>query len=188
VDWNSLNIGFPSSGVVGNWASVTALAVSDTNLFAGTSMGVYLSTNMGVTWADENAGLLDSNVHTLELVDTNLFAGTASGVWRRPLSQMIASSKPPATVAQNPFILTGIQSYPNPFSQSATITFSCAEPGVGEVTIVNLLGAEVAHIFSGELGAGEHSFSWDASGVASGMYEWVVRTCGGVQRIPIIHN
>jgi hypothetical protein len=58
---------------------------------------------------------------------------------------------------------------------------------VGEVTIVNLLGAEVARIFSGELSAGEHSFSWDASGAAAGMYECVVRVGGSFQRIPILH-
>jgi serine protease AprX len=89
-----------------------------------------------------------------------------------------------ATTPANSISLT---SYPNPFSQSSTITFSCAESGVGEVTIVNLLGAEVERIFSGGLSAGQHSFEWDASGVPAGMYECVVRAGGEVQRIPILH-
>lgn len=80
-----------------------------------------------------------------------------------------------------------LNTYPNPFFQSSTITFSCAEAGAGEVTIFNLLGAEVARIFSGELGAGEHSFQWDASGAAAGVYECVVRVGGETRRIPVLH-
>jgi hypothetical protein len=55
------------------------------------------------------------------------------------------------------------------------------------VTIVNLLGAEVARLFSGELGAGKYSFSWDAINAQAGMYECVVRAGGAMQRIPILH-
>jgi hypothetical protein len=58
---------------------------------------------------------------------------------------------------------------------------------VGDVTIYNLLGSEVARLFSGELGAGPHSFEWDASGVAAGVYECVVRVGGEVRRIPVLH-
>jgi len=94
----------------------------------------------------------------------------------------------PSGVANEPALQSSfhLTSHPNPFSQSSTITFSCAEPGVGEVTIVNLLGAEVARLFSGELGAGEHSFQWDASGAAAGVYECVVRAGGQVQRVKIV--
>ncbi len=59
--------------------------------------------------------------------------------------------------------------------------------GVGEVSIVNLLGAEVARLYEGELDAGEHSFTWDASGAAAGMYECLVRVNGNVQRVPLAH-
>ena len=49
--------------------------------------------------------------------------------------------------------------------------------------MVNLLGAQVAPLFSGELSAGEHSFAWDASGMLPGMYECVVRMNGQVQQV-----
>jgi len=55
-----------------------------------------------------------------------------------------------------------------------------------EVTIVNLLGSEVARLFSGSLSAGEHAFEWDASGAAAGTYFCVVRTSGGVQRVAMV--
>jgi hypothetical protein len=36
---------------------------------------------------------------------------------------------------------------------------------------VNLLGVEVARIFSGELDAGEHSYIWNSQDLPNGMYE-----------------
>ncbi len=78
--------------------------------------------------------------------------------------------------------------YPNPFSQSTQITFTSQAAGYAEVTIVNTLGVEVARLFSGELGAGNHSFTWDAGKNASvtGTYECLVRMNGQVETLPII--
>jgi hypothetical protein len=124
----------------------------------------------------------DTLVYNFEIIGSNLFAGTDLGIWHRPLSQLIDNSAGVSAAGKEQIITA----YPNPFSQSSTITFSCAESGVAVVTIVNLLGAEVARLFSGELGAGEHSFEWDANGVAAGIYECIVRVNGTVQRIVLV--
>ena len=68
-----------------------------------------------------------------------------------------------------------VSSYPNPFSQSTTIHFTSEERGFAQVTVVNLLGNEVARLFDGELEAGEHSFEWDALGAAAGTYFCIIR-------------
>lgn len=61
---------------------VNSLAVSGTNLFAGTwSGGVFLSTNNGTSWAAVNTGLTHTNVYSLAVSGTNLFAGTSAGVF-----------------------------------------------------------------------------------------------------------
>jgi hypothetical protein len=79
------------------------------------------------------------------------------------------------------------QSYPNPFSQSTTISFSPQSSGYADISIVNLLGAEVAHLFSGELAAGEHSFVWsNPTGLPDGTYECLVRMNGQVQTLPMV--
>ena len=76
-------------------SNVRALAVSGTNLFAGTDGGgVFLSTNNGTSWTAFNIGLTNTVVNALAVSGTNLFAGTNDGVWRRPLSEMIASTIP----------------------------------------------------------------------------------------------
>jgi photosystem II stability/assembly factor-like uncharacterized protein len=93
----------------------------------------------------------------------------------------------PSGVLQNlPIASTDLRSYPNPFSQQSTIEFSSAEQGYAEVTVINLLGSQVSQIFSGELAAGKHEFSWNASGMTPGMYECIAQVNGQVQRIPMI--
>jgi hypothetical protein len=59
--------------------TVYALAVSGTNLFAGTFGGVFLSTDNGTSWTAVNAGLTYATVYALVVSGTNLFAGTAYG-------------------------------------------------------------------------------------------------------------
>ena len=64
-------------------AYISALCVDGTNLFAGTEVGVFLSTNNGTSWTAVNTGLPSSWVYALAVSGTNLFAGTwAGGVFR----------------------------------------------------------------------------------------------------------
>lgn len=56
------------------------LAVSGTNLFAGhLGYGVFLSTDLGLTWNTVNTGLSDTEITALMVKDSNIFAGTYSG-------------------------------------------------------------------------------------------------------------
>jgi len=66
---------------------VFALAVSGTNLFAGTlDGGVFLSTNNGTSWTAVNTGLTNYSVLAFCFSDAYVFIGTDRyGVWRRPL-------------------------------------------------------------------------------------------------------
>ncbi len=77
TSWSLLNNGLPNN------VYITSLAVSGTNIFAGTLMGgVYLSTNNGKNWSQVNNGL-PTNSWILSLVanDTMIFAGTQVGVF-----------------------------------------------------------------------------------------------------------
>ena len=63
-------------------AFIGALAVSGTNIYAGTDKGVFVSTNKGTSWIPASSGLTDNNVMALAICDTVLFAGTfESGVF-----------------------------------------------------------------------------------------------------------
>jgi hypothetical protein len=72
-------------------SEVYSIAVSGTNLFAGTLNGVFLSNHNGSSWIAVKFGLTNTAINALAVSGTNLFAGTFDGgVWRRPLSEMTA--------------------------------------------------------------------------------------------------
>jgi len=59
---------------------VACLTFSGTNLFAGTDIGVFLSTNNGGNWSTADSGLTNKDVRALAVdMSGNLFAGTAGG-------------------------------------------------------------------------------------------------------------
>lgn len=199
--WPDTGSAFRSTDNGSNWtkvsnglqpAEVRALVVSGTNLFAGIDSGVYLTTNNGTSWKAVNAGLTGLAqgypVSALVVYGENLFAGTDT-VWRRPLSEMIVQS----SVIEPPRQNDALDIYPNPLSRSTTITFTPQSSGFANISIVNLLGTEVVHLYSGELAAGEHTFTWEPTALPDGMYECVVRMNGSVddrsstvQSVPIL--
>ena len=73
TSWTAVNAGLGNS-------QVRSLAVSGTNLFAGTDGGVFLSTNNGASWAGASTGLTGGSVYALAVSGTNLFASTVTQV------------------------------------------------------------------------------------------------------------
>ena len=62
------------------------------------------------------------------------------------------------------------QNYPNPFNPTTTIEFTLPQSGYVTLKIYNILGEEVATLFSDRLTVGKYKYDWDASGLASGVY------------------
>jgi hypothetical protein len=58
---------------------VSALAVTDSFVFAGTAGGVYRSANKGVSWNAVNVGLENLSVAALDVKDSMLYVGTQGG-------------------------------------------------------------------------------------------------------------
>lgn len=59
---------------------------------------------------------------------------------------------------------------PNPFRQRTALTYRLDAPGEVVLTVHDLLGREVARLVDGPEAAGEHTATFDASGLASGVY------------------
>lgn len=68
----------------------------------------------------------------------------------------------------NQFVL--YQNYPNPFNPRTNIQFSIPKTEIVTLKIYNLLGQEVATLVSNKLNPGNYTYTWDASGFASGVY------------------
>lgn len=72
------------------------------------------------------------------------------------------------TEQPNDFALA--QNYPNPFNPSTQICFSLQRSSFVTLAISDLRGRIVASLADGRLEAGEYNFTFDASGLASGVY------------------
>ena len=106
---------------------------------------------------------------------TYLFAGTyGGGVWRRPLSEMTTSVQQSSNRdVPKDFALE--QNYPNPFNPSTRIKFQVPSSGFMSLRMYDVLGREVATLVNEELKAGSHEATFDATGLASGVYYYQLR-------------
>ena len=80
------------------------------------------------------------------------------------------ASSPTLSLAQN---------RPNPVRAAAAIEFSLATPGHVTLSVVNVLGQEVATLVDGVRPAGPHAVTVDASQLASGLYLYRLVTDSG---------
>lgn len=71
-----------------------------------------------------------------------------------------------------------IDTYPNPFNPTTQIRFTLPESGVTNLKIYDILGRQVAVIVNGLLAAGEHQFTFDATGLPSGLYLYKIESGG----------
>jgi hypothetical protein len=62
------------------------------------------------------------------------------------------------------------QNYPNPFNPTTTINFSLAKASDVTLSVYNLLGQKVATVINKYLASGTHSYQFDGSKLASGVY------------------
>jgi hypothetical protein len=77
--WNSLISMFSST--LGNSPTVLSIVIDGTNIYATSGVGVFLSTDNGITWNAVNTGL-PSGPDAIALSGSNLFAGTwGNGVY-----------------------------------------------------------------------------------------------------------
>ena len=153
-------------------------------LFAGTRAGVYVSTDTGATWHVENDGLgTNLYVNILGVFDTLLFVNVPDNevyyTAMRPIREM---TSPPDAVQQIEQQPTTLSIYPNPLTNTATISYTIAENTRVSITIYNALGETVSIPVPGSYqSAGDHEITLDARPLASGTY-WCHLTAGGVER------
>jgi plastocyanin len=72
------------------------------------------------------------------------------------------------------------QNFPNPFNSRTTIRFSVPFETDARISVLNILGQKVGEVFAGRVTAGDHSVSFDASGLAGGLYFYRLETPAAV--------
>ncbi len=66
------------------------------------------------------------------------------------------------------------QNYPNPFNPVTQIAFDVKEPGEVRLRVFNPLGADVATLVAGQMGAGHYAVPFDATKLTSGLYFYTI--------------
>jgi hypothetical protein len=116
------------------------------------------------------------NGHLFDML--NFQEGSAGGrTWyldEMRLVGPISSVEQPGGVAPIAFALR--QNFPNPFNPSTMIQFDLPGPATVTLKVTNILGEEVATLVAGQLAGGRHEVQWSASGLASGVYVYQLRT------------
>jgi photosystem II stability/assembly factor-like uncharacterized protein len=181
-----------SSDNGGTWSTVAlydipALMVSGSEVFAGVN-GVYLSRDNGQTWTRVSQGLGYYSVLSLAISADYVYAGLVMGnsIWRRPIEELVTSVHL-SNEAPGEFRLE--QNYPNPFNPSTTISFQLPTQSHVALTVFDVLGREIATLVNETKESGSYEVTWDAAGVASGVYYYLLKSGGHVatKKLVLLH-
>lgn len=168
VSWEQINSGL-------NYSNISCLAANrDGELFAGTyDVGMFRTTNNGGVWTQTNDGLTNPFVTSVVTsVQSRILVGTGtSGMFRT--ADTSTDVKPVLSEVPTEFALA--QNYPNPFNPTTTINYDLPKDSRVSLKVFNILGQEVATLVSTEQKAGHKSIEWNANGVGSGVYFYLLQ-------------
>ena len=82
----------------------------------------------------------------------------------------LAHSNSGAVYQTGPHVFELEALYPNPFNPSTEVSFSLPSDGHVKLSVYDIRGQEVAEIFEGSQSVGNHSYTWNASDLSSGVY------------------
>ena len=152
------------------------VVIVDTATSASIADGFGLSSGGETVWL-ENAGgfIIDSVVIPALGVDTSWARKPDGSVTFAKLSPVTrgASNGPGTAVEEYEAVVSRYalhQNYPNPFNPTTTISYDMLTASEVSLKVYDLLGREVATLFDGQQSAGQHVVTFDASGLASGVY------------------
>ncbi|MBI5828522.1 MAG: T9SS type A sorting domain-containing protein [Chloroflexi bacterium] len=73
------------------------------------------------------------------------------------------------------------QNVPNPFNPTTTISFSMPETGAASLMVFDVAGRTVATLIDGAVERGQHTVTFDAGNLTSGVYFYTLETNGSVE-------
>ncbi len=157
------------------------VVIVDTASFAGDTTGFGLSSAGETVWLENASGVVIDTVAFPAMVKDTSYArkpdGSNAFVKLTPTSRGVTngtatSVKQTGTAAES-YSLE--QNYPNPFNPSTTIRFALPGAQLTTVTVYDVLGKKVATLVNEVRAAGTHSVQFDARGLTSGMYWYLLR-------------
>ena len=137
--------------LIDDWAFLGRIKLETSSSFSGRDTFTLLQASYVSSDGTENV-VSDFNIVYLNIVTDIEDAGVSSGTSGIPNSY---------TLGQN---------YPNPFNPTTTIPFEAVSGGNAKISVYNVLGQEVAVIADTFFPVGQHTVTFDASNMSSGIY------------------
>ena len=119
-----------------------------------------------IQFSTNNYEVLSSVIQHNDKLYLGSFEETAIGVIQLPDS-IVSINEPQLELPKNFFLS---QNYPNPFNPSTTIEFTLPKSEFVELKVYNILGKQVLNLVSKKLNQGSHTYTFDGSKLASGVY------------------
>jgi len=105
--------------------------------------------------------------HQIILVDNLVYANDQFGVAIYDISAALPIEEHSNVIVEN-FSLHPI--YPNPFNNTANISFDLPREVTGRLVVYDVLGRMTNTLYDGKLAAGTHSMQFNGNGLSSGTY------------------
>lgn len=151
-----------------NNAGVHALITLNNNVFAGSTQGVYHSSDNGITWILRNEGMT-SGVSSMAIYNGYIYAGSlGQGIWRRPLNELVGIEQISSTIPEK----SGLeQNFPNPFNPSTNVKYSVKDNNsYVSITVYDITGRMIDEPVKQKQNAGIYKVDFNGSGLSSGVY------------------
>lgn len=113
-------------------------------------------------------GIIGQDIDTFP--DRRLSGAIIDGVQYGTITLMVSEEVSPV----RPFVLQ--QNFPNPFNPMTTIQYELNRQGFMELKVYDLIGNEMATLFSGHQTAGIHRATFEGSRLPSGTYVYRLKT------------
>lgn len=152
---------------------------NQTGFCVGSQGGIVKTTNGGVNWIIQNSGTTRKlNEVWFINEDTGFIAGD-SGLLLVTYNGGVTSINQSYGIIPENFVLH--QNYPNPFNPATKIKFDLPKAGLVSLKIFNLLGQQIAEIVNQNLNTDVYEYSFDGTGLPSGVYFYRLETGGVIE-------
>lgn len=149
-----------------------AASMGEDTLFVAVDNEVYYHILGGSSWELGHSYPVGTDINVLYYDE--LLVGTGIGLFSHFNTGTTVSAEEENSDVPDGLVLK--QNYPNPFNPSTNISFDLPSQSHIKLEVFNLLGQKVAELVNQPLTAGTYSYSFDASGLSSGIYIYRLET------------
>ena len=151
--------------------------VYNQNIYAGSDLGIYVTTNSGANWHEYRAGMPYALAFDITVVYPNRklrVATYGNGIYERKLLENPVSVNPVSNENVTGYSLS--QNYPNPFNPSTHFEFIIPVSGFVSLKIYDITGKEVRTLLNEIKPAGIYQLEFKGEDLPSGVYYYKIES------------